>query len=717
MNKDINIDTNQKDYPYKLTPFKLAVLQNFPYIEADFDALTDYGLLCKVVEYLNNVIANQNVVQENVTALNNAFTELKNYIDTYFDVELTERVDAKLNEFAENGTLEQMIAKYISNRFARTYNTVADMKSDTGLIAGMYVNTLGYYNINIGSAKYFISDNVTENDLYEILDNNKYAILQFDNNLIDVNAVGADNTATNDSSDIFNKVFKYINTRFCNNLFDINTVLTNGSYRIDKQIEMPPFAKMTGSGYTIFLTNVNGTSAFWIHYLSSKRPTNFPGNKLQYQYANLIDYPLGCLFKNVDGKLQNDCIEIGEHSDLGTNYNVSRTKLCNFSIQNYNIGLHLNVFNVFISNFERLQIETNNICCEFSTNNQIRVNAGEHILFDNCLLSGAKYCFLWKTPGFDLEVVNSSLDFNEYVVSDPFAKGYHKIAISNSHIEGNNHLVGTMGFPNLINIINNRILLMLDGTNKNELVTYNDADSSVDTSLLANKGYLYLLNNYINITKSQEIGTTNPEFSTYNSYINIIDIDNIYQDANKRSFINNGNLLKGLFDDLEDGNITITTGNSYANNNYLTTIAKQNLKDTAKVVTDNYLYDGHKSLVIYKGDSTTTQANLNIKTSLFLVKKHIYTASWYSFNKKTGGSMRFNFYDKDGNKISNLSAYQYNPNLPVENNKWYISNYVQTANVPEDAVYFNVEFYLGNWNNNENQAEDTEYKIGGLIIN
>ena len=40
----------------KIPKFRRCVLQNFPFIEEDFDALTDYGLLCKVVEYLNKVI-------------------------------------------------------------------------------------------------------------------------------------------------------------------------------------------------------------------------------------------------------------------------------------------------------------------------------------------------------------------------------------------------------------------------------------------------------------------------------------------------------------------------------------------------------------------------------------------------------------------------------------------------------------------------------------
>ena len=38
---------NEKKF-IKLTPFKMQVLQTFPFIDADFDAITNYELLCKV---------------------------------------------------------------------------------------------------------------------------------------------------------------------------------------------------------------------------------------------------------------------------------------------------------------------------------------------------------------------------------------------------------------------------------------------------------------------------------------------------------------------------------------------------------------------------------------------------------------------------------------------------------------------------------------------
>lgn len=101
--------------PYKrLTPFKRCVLQNFPFIEADFDALTNYGLLCKIVEYLNKVITSQNEVQENVEALNNAFIELKDFVDNYFkNLDVQDEINNKLDEMVADGTMAELVAQYI----------------------------------------------------------------------------------------------------------------------------------------------------------------------------------------------------------------------------------------------------------------------------------------------------------------------------------------------------------------------------------------------------------------------------------------------------------------------------------------------------------------------------------------------------------------------------------------------------------------------------
>lgn len=110
-----------------LTPFKRCVLQNFPFIEEDFDALTNYGLLGKIVEYLNNVISSQNTVQENITALNNAFIELKSQVDNYFDnLDVQEEINAKLDEMAESGEIGNLMGRYIDPKLADFQDQVTE---------------------------------------------------------------------------------------------------------------------------------------------------------------------------------------------------------------------------------------------------------------------------------------------------------------------------------------------------------------------------------------------------------------------------------------------------------------------------------------------------------------------------------------------------------------------------------------------------------------
>lgn len=399
MNKDININTNQKDYPYKLTPFKLAVLQNFPYIEADFDALTDYGLLCKVVEYLNNVIANQNVVQDNVTALNNAFTELKNYIDTYFGDELAEKVDDKLNEFAENGTLEQMIAKYISNRFARTYNTVADMKSDTGLIAGMYAKTLSYYSDYKGSAEYYITDKLNDNFHFEQLDNNLYAILISKN--IDSYQFGIRENidSTNELQEFFNYAYKHR---------DQSITLLAGNLIISKTIKINPYAKIILKGIVTITDNSNDDIAFNIISDADEINNDYQG------ITQLFDNTDGCI------ELTNSNSEIAKTGcSINSVQSSSQSKRINVHIRglrivNYDIGISLNTYNTYFIDFENIEIFKCRIALYVGKNGSV-INSGENISFNKCLFT-RNSCCIYFDSSIRIDITQSSFDFNSCVI-------------------------------------------------------------------------------------------------------------------------------------------------------------------------------------------------------------------------------------------------------------------------------------------------------------
>jgi len=103
-------------FEYKnLHPFKWFVLQNFPFIEADFDMITEYQLYCKVIEYLNKVIDDMNAVGQQTVDITNAMTELQNYVNNYFDnLDVQDEINNKLDEMATDGTLTNLIKNYVN---------------------------------------------------------------------------------------------------------------------------------------------------------------------------------------------------------------------------------------------------------------------------------------------------------------------------------------------------------------------------------------------------------------------------------------------------------------------------------------------------------------------------------------------------------------------------------------------------------------------------
>lgn len=128
----------------KIPKFRRCVIQNFPFIEEDFDALTDYGLLCKVVEYLNVVIDHQNGVDEKIDGLVEGFAELKSYVDNYFaNLDVQEEINNKLEDMAEGGELATIIAQFLELAPVFGYATISAMAAAENLADGCIARVLG----------------------------------------------------------------------------------------------------------------------------------------------------------------------------------------------------------------------------------------------------------------------------------------------------------------------------------------------------------------------------------------------------------------------------------------------------------------------------------------------------------------------------------------------------------------------------------------------
>ena len=127
---DINVNNDYKDMVH-LTPFKACVLQNFPFIEADFDAVTNYQLLCKVVEYLNKLIDNSNKQNDNITQLEQNFITLYNYVKYYFDnLDITDEIDKKIDELITSGELASFFKSIIGYVMPEWFGAIGNGNND-----------------------------------------------------------------------------------------------------------------------------------------------------------------------------------------------------------------------------------------------------------------------------------------------------------------------------------------------------------------------------------------------------------------------------------------------------------------------------------------------------------------------------------------------------------------------------------------------------------
>ena len=381
-----------------LKPFKLFALKNFPFIEADFDAITNYELLCKIVEYLNNVIASQNETMENVQNLSNAFNQLYNYVHDYFDtLDVQEEINNKLDEMVEEGTLQEIIADYLNSKAVFGFNTVADLLEATNLINGSYAETLGYYSVNDGGASlYQIVEDIPESGHYETLDNGLYAKLILKDNTLNIRQMGAKGDGVTEDTTIFQDAFiKY------NNIY-----IPNGNYIVNGEISFNSETQVKGesmsetiitSSYLNYLFNyVTDVENYKWNIKSNIKFENF---KVVCKYfMNINDDSLAeASWVNqgtILGMVARNLWIYGIYDTL-TDENANTNVLPTLTeLNNYGIGFNLS--SVFDGRFENCRVENFGLAmylqgCDINviTNNKFNKN-GVHIWLDRVSSYGSQ---------------------------------------------------------------------------------------------------------------------------------------------------------------------------------------------------------------------------------------------------------------------------------------------------------------------------------------
>lgn len=140
-----------------MPPFKSWLASNIPAVYDN--TMSYYEELCALIAYLEKQVTP--AVNANTVGL----TELKSYVENYFaNLDVQEEINNKLDEMADDGTLQEIMASYINANVSWTFDDVADMKSSTNLIDGSYAQTLGYYDINDGGESLYYIRTKEESD-------------------------------------------------------------------------------------------------------------------------------------------------------------------------------------------------------------------------------------------------------------------------------------------------------------------------------------------------------------------------------------------------------------------------------------------------------------------------------------------------------------------------------------------------------------------------
>lgn len=218
---------NDKPIPF----FKRFVIQNFPFIEEDFDALTNYQLFCKVAEYLNKVIGSQNEV-----------TQQMEYVLNYFNnLDVQEEINNKLDAMAEAGTLEEIMADYLNTRAVFGFDTVAELKNADNLTDGSFARTLGYYAKNDKGAALYKIRTITNDD---IVDEKFILAMTNDDSLIaelitegsiSPEQIGVKRNQTNDDAAYIQDCIDYSKTK------GVKVTFGNSIYYVKSSLNMPEF--------------------------------------------------------------------------------------------------------------------------------------------------------------------------------------------------------------------------------------------------------------------------------------------------------------------------------------------------------------------------------------------------------------------------------------------------------------------------------------------
>lgn len=711
-----------KDFK-KLHPFKWFILENYPFLEDSIDVLTNYQLFCKLGEMYNKQV-------EVINALGVQVEDITEYFD---NLDLQEEVNNKLDEMAESGDLEEIIATYLNTRAILSFDTVSQMKQAENLMNGGIVRTLGFHELNDnGGATYKIKTKTVEDVIDEMTvlsldDETLVAVLTYDK--LNVKQLGAYADDEHDDSSFFNKGISILseNKTTTDYSSDNTLYIPGGEYKISNTINLSVFAKLKTTGYV----TINSYCDDITFELSPDGVTYEPGESFErynYLFGKLIDGEQGFRIINKLEEGNTIALSIGKANTDSTtlNYNVSKTSFDYITINNFHTAIKLNPYNLYLDTFNNIYCEQNDysIVVGDSTINNY-TDSGENISFNNCIFAGSDVVVQYNTPiqSIDFNFNECSFDFNKCIFYSPnnneSSSPARKISIDNSHFESTSYLVDSNSTPHgilfglfrgyQITISNSRILQ----TNKYHLFYAASATS-------------YVLNLISNIITVYGDNDAKDPYYQYFANDNVLNIHLFYNECSTRTGIGlrlpsyNTCSIRPDWRKVAAGTTYTLTKNTTAGTSMIDwkNAYFNKLNNTVTVVDNDF---GGKSLRFtvdttnpWDGSGSGGAVSLQMLSKKFNANSgDVFGFSMLYKNLKITGNISFYLiaYDADGNEISTqetTTPQMVNANYVVTTLPRFLQCPVGTQQVAVRTLFAQ--------NSNAGQVQGETFEIGNISV-
>lgn len=405
------------EIPSKVDSFRFWCQKVLPLVYDD--SLSYYELLCKVVDYLNNTIADVNTLGTDVDNLNKAFIQLQDYVNNYFStLDVQQEINNKLDEMVEDGTFDKLLSKIVAG--------VVNVKAIGAKGDGVNDDTI-YFQRAINTNQIIFIPNGTYN----------VGELNFNNERLQI--IGETNTFINSS---INWDLKDIT-----NVYIKNITMTNGKIIIysdysnlrDKNMYLENVLNTSGTSWNLFIANKAPATPYQDRPIDDSLYSHYPIEIVNNSGYNSL------MINNIQRNEDGTQAVIPDNSAIGIIDKVLSSAPSFLLSQEGIIGRSFARFKTK----ESVPKSSNNTIVEFNKNGHLAIGCE---CASNAQTKGAYTikCRDTEENGatFALYTENSELPFLirfKDGVLNLFNRGYSILNIATKGITGVTNFVGTLG--------------------------------------------------------------------------------------------------------------------------------------------------------------------------------------------------------------------------------------------------------------------------------